>query len=86
MYRIELTREEYRSADYMSVRGYLGTLTDIGTAEWSDDESAVTVTLTEPQAWEMLDIIEDDPDAVWALTTRDTSLGRKFQTLLDSIV
>lgn len=86
MYQITLTREEYQAASYMSDRGYLGQLTDYGTEEWSDDESAVTISLQEHEMWLILQTIEDDPDAVWSLTSPDTSLGQKFQTLVDSVV
>lgn len=87
LYAIELTKEEYRAACYMADRGYLGELTDHATeTEWSDDESTVTLRFRESDAWNVLAVVEDDPDAVWALTTPSTSLGRKFQTFLDDIV
>ena len=87
MYQIELTKEEYRSACYMADRGYLGELTDHVTEEnWSEDESTVVLVFRESDAWNVLAVIEDDPDAVWALTDTHTSLGRKFQAFLDAIV
>lgn len=87
MYQIELTKEEYRSACFMAERGYLGELTDHATeTEWSDDEETVTLRFRESDAWTVSIVCEDGPDAVWALTNRGTSLGRKFQTFLDSIV
>ena len=86
-YTIELTREEYRSADYMSARGYLGQLTDHATeTEWSEDEETVTLRFTEADMWKVYETCEDDLHAVWALTDTRTSLGEKFQTLLDAIV
>jgi hypothetical protein len=85
-YTIELTAEEYRSADYMCYRGYLGCITEHADCEWSEDESTVTLRFTEPAAWNVLQTIEDDPDAVWSLTTPSTTLGQKFQVFIDSIV
>jgi hypothetical protein len=85
-YTIELTADEYASADCMSYRGYLGNITGHADVEWSEDETIVTLQFTEPQAWAVLQTIEDDPDAVWSLTTPRTTLGQKFQAFLDSIV
>ncbi len=86
-YTIELTREEYRSAQYMAARGYLGELTDHATdTEWSEDEETVTLRFAESDAWAINEVCESDPHAVWALTTPSTSLGRKFQKFLDRIV
>lgn len=86
-YWIELTREEYRSAEYMSARGYLGCLTDHATETvWSDDEQTVVLWFAESDAWEVQEECDNDPHAVWALTTPSTSLGEKFQQFLDKIV
>jgi hypothetical protein len=86
-YSIVLTREEYRSADYMSARGYLGEITERASdTEWSEDEETVTLRFTEPAAWDVRDVCESDEPAVWALTTPSTSLGEKFIVFLDSIV
>lgn len=87
MYTITLTAEEYRSACYMAARGYLGELTDHATDEtWNDDESEVTLTFRESDAWQVQQVCEGDPHAVWSLTTPSTTLGQKFQQFLDSIV
>lgn len=86
-YSIELTRAEYRDACYMCDRGYLGELTRHATAEdWTDDESAVVLRFTEPDAWKVNEVCEEDPHAVWSLTDTRTTLGAKFQSFLDSIV
>lgn len=86
MYRIELTPEEFRSACYMDDRGYLGGIVTHCTNEEHDDSGNVVLTFTESDAWKVLAQCEDDPDAVWALTTPSTSLGQKFQRFLNSIV
>ena len=79
--------EEYQSACYMAARGYLGELTDHATSEtWNDDESEVTLTFRESDAWRVQQVCEDDPGAVWSLTSPSTTLGRKFQRFIDSIV
>lgn len=86
-YRLELTAEEYASADYMAARGYLGEITDHATiTEWSEDEKTVTLGFSELDAWKVAEVCEADPDAVWALTTPSTGLGAKFQAFRDSIV
>ena len=85
-YTIELTREEYRSAMVMSDRGYLGEITVHATFVEETDEGGYTLAFTEPDAWKVLETIEADPYAVWALTTPSTSLGQKFQAFVDSIV
>lgn len=86
-YRIELTREEYRSAMVMADRGYLGELTTHASdVQVSDDDQTYTLLFTEPDAWKVQETIEADPHAVWALTTPSTSLGEKFQAFVDSIV
>lgn len=87
MYTMTLTKQEYRDACYMAARGYLGELTDHATDEtWNDDESEVTLTFQESNAWRVQQVCEDDPDAVWSLTLPSTPLGQKFQHFLDSIV
>ncbi len=86
-YTVTLTREEYRSATYMAARGYLGLLTEHATdTEWSEDETEVTLFFRESDAWQVQETCDEDPDAVWALTTPSTSLGEKFQRFLDGIV
>jgi hypothetical protein len=84
-YEITLTPDEFRSAQVMSTRGYLGELVHHATSiDHGDDE--VTLHFSEADAWSVMQTIEDDPDAVWALTTPGTTLGRKFQKFLDAIV
>lgn len=86
-YLITLTADEYRSAVVMSDRGYLGMIVEHATAEeWSDDEATVTLQFRESDAWKVQETCEDDPHAVWALTTPRTSLGEKFARFIDSIV
>ena len=87
VYAIELTREEYRSADYMSGLGYLGEITERATStEWSEDEQTVTLRFSELAMWDVQEVCESDESAVWGLTTPSTSLGEKFIKLLDSMV
>lgn len=86
-YQIVLTREEYRSAQVMNDRGYLGMIVDH--ASFIDDQSecdSIILHFIESDAWKVNETIEEDPDAVWALTTPSTSLGEKFQKFIDSIV
>ena len=85
-YTIELTKEEYRSAMVMSDRGYLGMITVHATFAEETDDGGYTLAFTEPDAWKVLETIESDPHAVWALTTPSTSLGKKFQHFVDQIV
>lgn len=85
-YMIELTAEEYRSALVMSDCGYLGEITIHATFAEENDEGGYTLAFTEPDAWKVLETIDADPHAVWALTTPSTSLGEKFQHFVDGIV
>jgi len=87
MYQITLTAAEYRDADFMAARGYLGELTrHATTTEWADDEETVVLTFRESDAWQVNDACDADHDAVWALTTPRTSLGEKFLAFLNAIV
>ncbi len=85
-YTIELTADEYRSAMMMSDRGYLGEITVHATFAEANDSDGFTLAFTEPDAWKVLETIEADPHAVWALTTPSTSLGQKFQAFINEIV
>ncbi len=87
MYTIILTHAEYRDAEFMTVRGYLGELLDHATEEdWTEDGATVTLRFRESDAWAVLTVCEDDPEAIWALTSPSTSLGAKFAAFLDAIV
>ena len=86
-YQVSLTPAEYNDACFMSARGYLGELIHHATVvdtESSEDE--VVLLFHESDAWKVLQTIEEDPDAVWALTNTSTRLGRVFQEFIDSIV
>ena len=85
-YTVTLTREEYRSAMVMSYRGYLGELTIHAYTVEEDADGNFVLGFREPDAWEVLATCDEDPYAVWSLTTPNTSLGQKFQALLDQIV
>jgi hypothetical protein len=85
-YTIELTADEYRSAEYMSARGYLGCVTEHATETEDRDDGSVVLKFTESDAWNVQQVCEDDEHAVWSLTTPSTSLGQKFQAFLDQIV
>lgn len=86
-YRVTLTGPEYNDAMIMSDRGYLGMLTVHATyIEGPADDGLFELQFTESDAWKVLETIEDDPHAVWALTLPSTSLGEKFQRFVDSIV
>lgn len=85
-YTIELTKAEYQDALFMCDRGYLGEITIHATFIEDTDEGGFTLAFTEPDAWKVLETIEADPYAVWALTTPSTSLGQKFQQFVDGIV
>lgn len=84
-YTIELTEAEYKDAVFMCSRGYLGEITIHATVteEYND---TVVLKFTEPDAWRVVDTIAEDEHAVWALTTPDTTLGRKFSAFIEEIV
>jgi hypothetical protein len=84
-YSITLTPDEYRSAQVMSSRGYLGELVHHAQSI-EETDNGVILHYSEADAWEVLNTMEADPDAVWALTTPATTLGRKFQKFIDAIV
>lgn len=85
-YSITLTKEEYQSAMYMSDRGYLGEITIHASTVEDNDDGTFTLKFTEPDAWNVQSTIDDDPDAVWSLTTPNTSLGEKFDHFVNAIV
>lgn len=85
-YTIELTKEEYRAALMMSDRGYLGEITIHATFAEETDIGGYTLAFTEPDAWKVLETVDADPHAVWAMTTPSTSLGRKFQQFVEGII
>jgi hypothetical protein len=89
-YTLTLTAEEYRSAEYMCARGYLGGLTEQATeTETSEDETTVTLRFRESDIWPVCELYSGDENDLmdfWALTTPDTSLGRKVCELLDRVV
>lgn len=85
-YSIALTQDEYRSAAYMDARGYLGGIIEHCAAEDWQEDGSVVLQFNESDAWAVQEQCMEDEPAVWALTTPSTSLGRKLQAFLDSIV
>lgn len=82
-YRIELWREEYTTLCWLAERGYDGSILDNCTVDENGPD--VTLELTEAQAWEVNECVNDDPDA-FLTCNGDKQLARKLQTFLNSIV
>ena len=79
-YEIEpLDEEEYETLCWLSDRGY-----DAGICEHVSGPGE-EITLTEPQAWEVLESIDEDPHAFLA-SNGSESLAKKLYKFIDSVV
>lgn len=85
-YRLTLTPEELRSAEYMGARGYLGDLVECATARYTDDEGHTILLYRESDWWPVAEAEQENQHEFWALTDRGTTLGAKVGVLLDATV
>lgn len=86
-YSIEpLTPTEYETLRWLSARGYdAGILDAAGVEEELADGRVVLGTLSEPEAWQINENIEEDPHA-FLTSNGSRGLATKLQKFLDSIV